>query len=287
MHKKLAFVLSGGGARGALQVGAMYALLEVGLNPDLLIGTSIGAANASFVALNGFSKESLDYLSTAWQFAQSSDMLPVNYIWLTVRAMFGRSSSDPSHHLRDFFITHGLTPELSFSDVTRTQLVIVSSDLNTGKPILHGGAPEEKILDALLLSTALPPWFMPVRKQEQYLMDGGVVSNLPIEPALKLGATDIVALDLMDSRQTLGSGDGVRRFLDRLIYAVEKRQLDLEMELAEARGIPILYLGLTGETPVPIWDFQHSESLIAQGYEIARHIIEEQRLTNSILAGGI
>ena len=72
--------------------------------------------------------------------------------------------------------------------------------------------------------------------------------------------------------------------LDRLIYSVERRQLDLELELAEARGIPILYLGLTGETPVPIWDFKHTDDLITQGYEIARRVVESQRLTNPILA---
>jgi predicted acylesterase/phospholipase RssA len=62
MDKKLAFVLSGGGARGALQVGALYALLEYGLQPDLLVGVSIGAANATYLAMNGFSKESLGIL---------------------------------------------------------------------------------------------------------------------------------------------------------------------------------------------------------------------------------
>ena len=58
--------------------------------------------------------------------------------------------------------------------------------------------PDEKILDALLLSTALPPWFMPDRKQGQYLMDGGFANDLPIESALKAGATAIVAIDLVD-----------------------------------------------------------------------------------------
>jgi len=166
--KKLAFALSGGGARGALQVGAMYALLEAGLKPDMLIGASIGAANASFLALHGFSTDTLDRLAASWRIAHASEMLPANYIWLTVRAMFGRSSQDPSRHLRDFLISQGLTPELCFADINQAQLVIVSSDLNTGKPILHGESPQDKVLDALLLSTALPPWFMPVRKQEQY-----------------------------------------------------------------------------------------------------------------------
>lgn len=286
MDKKLAFALSGGGSRGALQVGAMYALLECGLQPDLLLGASIGAVNATYLALNGFSKESLDKLTAAWHKASTNDLLPSNYLWLTVRTMFGRSSRDPSRHLKDFFVTHGLTPELCFADIRQAQLVIVSSDLNTGKPILHGELPEDNVLDALLLSTALPPWFMPVRKQERYLMDGAVVSNLPVEPALKLGATEIVALDLIDSREMLGVGDGVRGFLDRLIYSVEKRQLDLELELAEARGIPILYFGLAGESPVPIWDFQHTDDLITQGYEIARRVIERQRFTNPILVSG-
>lgn len=283
MDKKLAFALSGGGSRGALQVGALYALLESGLQPDFLIGASIGAVNAAFLALNGFSRDSLDQLTAAWHKADAFELLPANYIWLTVRAMVKRSSSDPSRRLRDFFINHGLTPELSFTDIIRPNLVIVSADLNSGKPILHGTMPEEKILDALLLSTALPPWFMPVRTQERYLMDGGVVSNLPIEPAINYGATHIVALDLIDPREVLGEGDGFRRFLDRLLYSVEQRQIDLELELAEARGVPFLYLDLMGKSPIPFWDFSHTDELIAQGYEITRQAIESQRLTNPIL----
>lgn len=285
MIKNLAFAFSGGGSRGALQVGALYALLEAGIHPDFLIGASIGAVNATFLAINGFSKDSLDRLKTAWQNADTSEIFPDNYLWLTMRAMFKRSSKDPSRHLKEFFITNGITSELQFAHIAKMKLVIVSTDLNSGEPILHGELLDDKVLDALLLSTALPPWFMPVRKQERYLMDGGVVSNLPVEPALKMGATEIVALDLTDPREMLGTGDEVRKFFDRLIFTVEKRQLDLELQLAEARGIPMLYIGLTGKLPIPIWDFQHTDELIDQGYEIARQVIDAQRFTNSILSG--
>ncbi len=284
LDKKLVFALSGGGARGALQVGALYALLEYGFHPDLLIGVSIGAANAAHLAINGFSKESLDKLVSIWQHARTSDLLPTNYIWLTVRAMFGRSSSDPSHHLKEFLVNNGLNPDISFGDITKPQLILVSSDLNTGKPILHGEQLDDKILDALLLSTALPPWFMPDRKQERYLMDGGFVSQLPIESALKTGATEIVALDLIDSREMNNIGYGVRGFVDRMIYSVETRQKTLELELAEARGVPVLYLGLAGETQIQIWDFRHTDALITRGYEITRCVIEEQRFTHPVLA---
>jgi NTE family protein len=261
----------------------MYALQEYGLQPDLLIGASIGAANAAFVALNGFSKDSLDQLTDAWHSAGTSELMPDNYVWLTVRAMLNRSSADPSHRVREFFIHHGLTPDLYFTDISHPSLVIVSADLNTGKPILHGTLPDDKILDAVLLSSALPPLFMPVRNQGHYLMDGAVVSNLPVEPAINLGATEVVALDLIDGRETITAGNGVRGFFSRLIYSVGRRQSDLELELAEARGVPLLYLCLTGEMPVQIWDFTHTDDLIAQGYEIARQVIESQRFSNPIL----
>ena len=62
MNKCLAFVLGGGGARGAMQVGALRALIEAGLKPDLLVGTSIGAVNATGLALWGVSLAGIEAL---------------------------------------------------------------------------------------------------------------------------------------------------------------------------------------------------------------------------------
>jgi len=284
MKKKLAFVLGGGGSRGALQVGALHALFESQLQPDLLVGTSIGAVNSAFLALRGYSKKSLDSLTEAWRQAKKSDLLPSNFIWLAVRAMFGRSSNDPAQRLKDFFISCGLSPELRFSDLGPPDLIIISSDLNSGKPVMHGKDPDENVLDALLLSTALPPWTMPVRKKNRFLMDGGIVSNLPIEAALKAGATQIVALDLLDTRETLDVSSGVATFLDKLSIAVEKRQADLELQLAEARGIPVLYFDLVGESPHPFWDFEHTEEWFTQGYEIARQTLSGEPYTQFLAA---
>jgi NTE family protein len=277
MAKNLAFVLSGGGARGALQVGALYALLESGLQPDIMIGTSIGAVNSSFLALNGFSKETLDLMTEVWHRASRIDLLPSNYIMLAVRTMFGRSTSDAPERIRSFMIENGITPELCFSDITHPRLYLVSADLNTGQPVIHGDSPDEKVLEGLLLSTALPPWFKPVRRQERLEMDGGVVSNLPVEPAIRMGAQQIVALDLMDTREMYQGNNDVVNFLDRLSMSVEKRQNDLEIQLAEARGIPILYAGLTGDLPVPYWDFQHTEALMVRGYDIMQQVLKENQ----------
>jgi len=278
MKKTLAFVLGGGGSRGALQVGSLYALLESRVQPDLLIGTSIGAVNAAFLALHGFSRESLDSLKQTWQQAALMDLLPSNYVQSTLRAMLGRSSINPAQRIQDFFVGHGFTAELRFSDLQTIRLVIVSSDLTTGQPVLHGDQPDEKVLEALLMSTALPPWNMPVKKQSRYLMDGGVLSNLPIEPALRMGATHIVALDLLDAREVFRETNKFGYFLDRLTYAVQKRQLDLELGLAKAQGVPVMYLDLVGKDAVALWDFHRTEELIERGYEITQLAIAKGQI---------
>jgi NTE family protein len=264
-------------------VGALRALLDYGFQPDLLVGTSIGAVNAAFLALNGFSYDSLDRLTIAWEQAAGMDLLPTNYFWLTLRSMLRGFPTDPAHRIRELLIGYGLTPELRFADITLPRLVIVSSDLNTGQPVLHGDSPEDKVLDGLLLSTALPPWVMPVRKQDSYLMDGAVVSNLPVEPALRMGATGIIALDLADTRDSPGLGDALTSFLEKLTMAAERRETDLELELAAARGIPTLYISLVGTPAIALWDFKHTTELIEQGYEITRLVIEKQPLLRSIL----
>lgn len=102
MRRPLAFVLSGGGARGALQVGALRALLEAGFRPDLLVGTSIGAANAAFLAVNGVSLQTVDALSQTWRDAAAADLMPANYLWLTLRVLFNRTGWRPYHRMREF-----------------------------------------------------------------------------------------------------------------------------------------------------------------------------------------
>ncbi len=277
MGNKLALVLGGGGARGALQVGALRALFERGYRPDLLVGTSAGAVNATGVALHGVSRTALERLESAWLRAAEIDLLPSNYVWMTLRAILRRSNLNSAERFRDFFVQNGVTPDLRFGGLPGPQLIIVSSDLNTGKPVLYGAAPGDSVLDALLISTALPPWVLPVSRQGQYLMDGAVVSGVPIEPALQCGATEIIALDLTDARDRAGQASGFGVFLNKLASAVEQRQVDLELKLARAQGIPVKYINLTGAEAVQIWDFRHARELIARGYDLARQALQHDR----------
>lgn len=263
-----AFVLSGGGARGALQVGALRALLEVGLKPDLMAGTSIGAVNAAYLAVRGFTLEALDGLEGAWREAASIDLIPDNYLWLTVRALFQRPGADVLHRFRQFFVSQGLGPELRFGDLHGPRLIVVAADLWSGSVVLYGNDPDDKVLDGILASTAIPPWVRPLDRSDRLLMDGGAVSNLPIEPALAQGATEILALDLSDPRPIGPELAGFGPFLTQLMYTVQHRQTHLEKQLAAARGVPIYHVPLQPAVPMALWEMERSVPLIERGYKL-------------------
>jgi len=269
MGERLAFALGGGGARGALQVGALRALFEAALQPDLLVGTSAGAINATFLAQHGFTASSLDNLVAAWHDAETADLLPANYVWLTVRVLFNRARTYPSQRMRDFFIAHGLTPEIRFQDLPGPRLILVAADINHHCCVLYGEDPNQRVLEGLLASTALPPWVNPLEVDGNFLMDGGLVSNLPIEPALKQGATQIIALDVADPRIPPLVDYHFGAFMSNLVATVSQRQVELEKRLAKVRGVMVRHIQLTPELPIAVWDFSHTDELIARGYEKA------------------
>ena len=272
--RKMTIVLGGGGARGALQAGALRALWESGCQPELLVGTSAGAINAAFLGTHGFSDRALAQLEEAWYQASELDLLPSNYVGMALRSVLRRSDSSPASRIREFLIASGVTEQLRFCELPGPRTVLVSSDLNTGKPVLHGLRGDDGVLEALLVSTALPPWVLPVKRQGHYLMDGAVVSALPIEPAINCGAKDIVALDLTDPRDTFGQANGLGVFLNSITYAIEERQVALELQAAHSRGVPVYHLRLNSSEPVPVWDFRRARDLIAEGYEITRRALE-------------
>jgi predicted acylesterase/phospholipase RssA len=125
--------------------------------------------------------------------------------------------------------------------------------------------------------TALPPWIA-ITHADQWLIDGGVISNLPIEPAIRMGATEIIALDLADFRDIPANGTHIGSFLGKIFYTVEARQLQLETALAQAKRVRLHRLHLLAESPVPLWDFHQSDSLIEQGYQLTQQAIEQGQI---------
>jgi NTE family protein len=286
MAKQLAFVLSGGGARGALQAGALRALLEADIRPDMLVGTSAGAVNAAYLAVHGVNLASVESLAQAWHGAVSSDLLTSNYVWATLSTLFNRSGRGGYERMRSYFIEHGLPPELRFGDLQGVRLIIVAADLNCGCPVLYGTDPQHLVLDAVLASAALPPWVPPIERDGQLLIDGGLISNLPVEPAVTQGATEIIALDLADQREIPTEARGWLPLLSKLRNMAERRQTELELEVAAARSVPVRRVELQCVSPVAVWDFERADELISRGYEITRRSIDSWQRERRALGPG-
>lgn len=263
---KLAFALGGGGARGALQVGALRALLEAQIQPDLLVGTSIGAVNAVFLAMHGFTMQALDELNTAWFAAAKADLFPANIAWLTLRVFYNRVHAHPYQRLKEFFVSQGVSPDLCFGDLPHRPVILVSADLNSRKPIYYGSDPSQPVLEGLLASTALPPWVHPIEADGRTLIDGGVVSNVPIEPAIVHGATEVIALGLSNPDEHAADTYGFSSFWIKILNIVAARQISLELELARLKSVPVHLVNLKTEVPVPSWDFSRTQFLLDDGY---------------------
>jgi NTE family protein len=257
-----------------MQVGALRTLLEAGYQPDWLVGTSIGAANCAYLGLHGVSQQSLDELTAVWRDAAAARLMPANYLWLTVRSLFNRPSQY-ANHLQEFFIRHGISPDMRFHDIKGVGLLLVAADLNSGSLVLYGPNPDDPVLEGLLASAALPPWVRPIEIERpgggrQLLVDGGVLSNLPIEPALSVGVSEIIALDVQDSRVLLPDAHGFGMYVTKLVSTVQMRQVDLELALARSLGVCVRYIHLMAPEPVPLWYFDQWQELIECGYEITR-----------------
>lgn len=188
-----AFVLSGGGSLGAVQVGMLQALAARGIEPDLLVGTSAGAMNAAWLAVHGTATDSLAGLEGVWTRLRRGDVFPLE-IRTALRGLLGQAPAvTSSERLRALVAGHAGGARLEDALVPTH---LVTADLITGQNVTLSSGP---LVDAVLASAAIPGVFPPVvladdQLGDRYLVDGGVAHRTGLAEAVDLGATLIYVL---------------------------------------------------------------------------------------------
>ncbi len=176
---KIGLALGGGVARGWAHIGVLRALKEIGIEPDIVCGTSVGAlAGGAYLA---------GHLDSLEEWARS----------LTKRRMlsyldfrFGGSSFLTGQRLNR--LTSQYLGDLRVEELDR-QFVAVTAELATGHEIWIR---EGSLVDAIRASYALPGVFSPVKVGGRWLVDGALVNPVPASVCRALGARLVIAVSL-------------------------------------------------------------------------------------------
>lgn len=183
-----AFVLSGGGSLGAVQVGMLQALHARGVRPDLLVGTSSGAMNAAWIAGHGISGASLDGLAGVWCGLRRRDVFPLDARQV-LRGVVGRTNGVVSNgRLRRLVESHAVVRDLAQAAVPTH---LVAADLSSGRDVLISTG---DLVTGVLASAAVPGVLPTVQRSGAQLVDGGVARHAGVAQAVALGASEVYVL---------------------------------------------------------------------------------------------
>jgi NTE family protein len=270
----IALVLSGGNNRGAIQAGALLALLERNIRPDLIVGTSVGALNGVALASNP-TVEGAHWVAEGWRRVRRADVFPGNPLTIGWRLLSGRGSL----HAQDGFyrfVRSLLPPGVErFADL-RLPCIVTATVLSSGQLRIFGADPQDRLIDAIMASTAIPPFFPPYRYDGELLVDGAVVANLPLALAVSRGARTIYALNIVDEAAP-ASGSGLGQTLSYALSAMLSRQDEQERQIAariRRRGVTIHDIRLSADRPRAYNDFGNSAALIEAGHRATTAYLE-------------
>lgn len=261
-----AFVFAGGGGLGAIQVGMVKGLVAAGVRADLLVGASVGAINAAYLATRGL--EGVGGLEAVWRGVRRRDVFPVS----VVQAVLGLLAVRPSL-VAPTALGRLLEREIGdrrFEDA-RVRLVVVGTDMSDGSEVALSTGP---LVPALLASAAIPGVFPPVRLGGRTLVDGGVANNTPVSTAVALGATRIVVLPTGSPCSCDGLPRGALFAMLHALNIAIARQLAIDVARFRAQ-VELIVVPPLCPLPASAYAFTQTEDLIARAQRRTRDWIDE------------
>ena len=188
-------MLGGGGVFGATQVGMLRALVESGIRPGLVVGTSVGAINgAAFAADPGIT--GVENLAGLWGSLADAGMFTDN-----VLARAGTLARYRTHLYSPAPLRKLLQARLpaTFEELAVEFQCVAASIERAGAHWFASGS----LIEAVMASAAVPGLLPPVVVNGEHFLDGGLVHSIPVGRAITLGAADIYVLHVGRIEQPL------------------------------------------------------------------------------------
>lgn len=202
-----AIFLSGGGARGAYEVGVLKSLMNAGLKIDIIGGTSVGAVNAVLAAT-----DQIDELSDVWQKVSTLSVYrPRLDVWNLGSWLSLTDNTGLAKRLRD---------EVRWSRLARSPMRVFISATNLTLRQNEVFSTSEITYRHVLASSAIPLLFPPVRLGRYWYIDGAFSLLRPLKPLIKAGADRIFTVYLTPRRPRLDPPGGLFEIADRALEVI-------------------------------------------------------------------
>lgn len=187
MSEETAFVLGGGGLRGAAEVGMIKALAETDIRPGLVVGTSVGSINGAMIASGDLPRMAV-LLEDMWLHLEGTGVLREGWLSRVATITRHRTHLHSNAAMRDL-LDHWL-PHRTFQAMP-VAFQCVAACIETSAEWWFDSGP---LVQAILASCAVPGLLPPVEVDGRHFVDGGVVNSIPISRAIDLGATTVYVL---------------------------------------------------------------------------------------------
>jgi NTE family protein len=205
--------------------------------------------------------------------------MPNSYLSMVWRLVRGHSSVFDNENLRAFLESQLPVGIRQFGDIKETELYITAVDLHTGDLRVFGIDRKESLVDAVMASTALPPFLSPWQYQGSEYVDGGVISDLPIRVALEMSASETYAIGVYQRQRVKRSLRGVFRVIGQVVSIVSYQRLLDELGWCStlSKG-GIHYIGVDAFEGLRFWDFTHTEEMLEKGRQVGERYLKEHGL---------
>lgn len=285
---KVAFVGSGGGARGLAHLGVLKACEEVGIVPTIFVGTSAGALVSATYGQDIPLDVLLDAYRLPWRRRHRGPRL---YMGSFLGAPRPKDFLDPGYLLSGAFsidpLERYLEKFLPVNDFSKlqNQVLVTAADVDTGGRVVFGQGYREDvpISKAVAASCCVPGLFRPKQIGDRYYVDGEIVRTLSADLAVAAGANVVIISNVYRQENRRPPERSIAR---SGIGAVLRQSVNIVMSEKEKRGVELLsrtYPRVVFLDVAPdIGSFGYlnrfnSRSLVLRGYRSALRILTEAK----------